>query len=283
MRQGKWLAYCRLMRLDKPIGSLLLLWPTLAALWLASDGIPDLYTLFVFVAGVFFMRSAGCVINDYADRHFDGYVDRTTQRPLPNGDVTVKEAKWLFVGLVALSFLLVLTLNSLTIKLSVIALALAWVYPFMKRVTHLPQLILGLAFGWSIPMGYAAVTDSLPLSCWLLLLMNILWTIAYDTQYAMVDRNDDLKLGLKSTAILFGQRDKLIIGLLQFGVLILLMIIGVLNSLSGIYYWSLLFCAVLFIYQQKLIVNRDRALCFKAFLNNNYVGLFYFLGIALAV
>lgn len=228
----KWQAYCRLMRIDKPIGSLLLLWPTLWALWLAGRGIPEAKILVVFVLGVFFMRAAGCVVNDYADRHIDGFVKRTASRPLPSGTISEKESKILFVVLILLSFGLVLTLNSMTIWLSLAALALAWIYPFMKRVTHLPQVVLGAAFGWSIPMGFAAVSESLPLVCWLLLLANICWTVAYDTQYAMVDRDDDLRIGVKSTAILFGQHDKLIIGLLQLATLLLMVAIGWLMNLG---------------------------------------------------
>jgi 4-hydroxybenzoate polyprenyltransferase len=196
--------------------------------------------------------------------------------------VTEKEARTLFVVLVLLAFLLVLTLNTMTILLSIAALALAWVYPFMKRYTHLPQVVLGAAFGWSIPMAFAAVSESVPLSCWLMFLANILWAVAYDTQYAMVDRDDDLKIGIKSTAILFGQNDKLIIGILQVGVLGLMALVGWLNGLALGYYWSLLVAGALFVYQQKLIVNRERDACFKAFMNNNYVGLVLFLGLAMS-
>ncbi|AUU83619.1 4-hydroxybenzoate octaprenyltransferase [Leclercia adecarboxylata] len=282
LTQNKLLAYHRLMRTDKPIGALLLLWPTLWALWVATPGLPPLWILAVFVAGVWLMRAAGCVVNDYADRKFDGHVKRTANRPLPSGDVTEKEARTLFVVLVLLSFLLVLTLNTMTILLSVAALALAWVYPFMKRYTHLPQVVLGAAFGWSIPMAFAAVSESVPLSCWLMFLANILWAVAYDTQYAMVDRDDDLKIGIKSTAILFGRQDKLIIGILQVAVLALMMAIGYLNQLNGAFYGAVAAAGVLFIYQQKLIANREREACFKAFLNNNYVGLVLFLGLAVS-
>lgn len=283
MTQTKWQAYCRLMRIDKPIGSLLLLWPTYWALWLAGGQIPSLKLLVVFTLGVFFMRAAGCVVNDFADRRVDGHVKRTAHRPLPSGTVTEKESKILFVALVLVSFGLVLTLNAMTIWLSVAALALAWVYPFMKRFTHLPQVVLGMAFGWSIPMAYAAVSESLPLSCWLLFLANICWTVAYDTQYAMVDRDDDLRIGIKSTAILFGRFDKLIIGLLQLATLLLMVWIGYLNQLSGAYYWGILLAGALFIHQQKLIALRERMPCFQAFLNNNYAGLVLFIGIALSI
>ncbi|MHA7848801.1 4-hydroxybenzoate octaprenyltransferase [Serratia sp. D1N4] len=280
--QSKWQAYSHLMRIDKPIGTLLLLWPTLWALWLAGQGVPSLPVLLVFVLGVFLMRAAGCVVNDYADRAFDGHVKRTAGRPLPSGRVSEKEAKILFVALVLISFALVLTLNAMTIWLSLAALALAWVYPFMKRVTNLPQVVLGAAFGWSIPMAYAAVSESLPLSCWLLFLANICWTVAYDTLYAMVDRDDDVKIGIKSTAVLFGRHDKLIVGLLQFATLLLMLWVGYLMQLGGAYYWSLLLAGALFIHQQKQIASRDRDACFTAFLNNNYVGLVLFIGIALS-
>lgn len=280
--QSKWQAYCHLMRIDKPIGTLLLLWPTLWALWLAGGGVPSPSVLLVFVLGVFLMRAAGCVVNDYADRAFDGHVKRTAGRPMPSGRVSEKEAKILFVSLVLVSFALVLTLNAMTIWLSLAALALAWVYPFMKRVTNLPQVVLGAAFGWSIPMAYAAVSESLPLSCWLLFLANICWTVAYDTLYAMVDRDDDLKIGIKSTAVLFGRHDKLIVGLLQFATLLLMSWVGYLMQLGGAFYWSLLLAGALFIHQQKQVAGRERDACFRAFLNNNYVGLVLFIGIALS-
>ncbi|NTX80841.1 4-hydroxybenzoate octaprenyltransferase [Serratia proteamaculans] len=280
--QSKWQAYSHLMRINKPIGTLLLLWPTLWALWIAGQGVPSLSVLVVFVAGVFMMRAAGCVVNDYADRAVDGHVKRTAGRPMPSGRVSEKEAKVLFVVLVLVSFGLVLTLNAMTIWLSLAALALAWAYPFMKRVTHLPQFVLGAAFGWGIPMAYAAVSESLPLSCWVLLLANICWTVAYDTLYAMVDRDDDLKIGIKSTAILFGRYDKLIVGLLQFATLLLLLWVGYLTQMSGAFYWSLLLAGALFIHQQKQIASRERDACFKAFMDNNYVGLVLFIGIALS-
>lgn len=274
-------AYSRLMRIDKPIGTLLLLWPTLWALWLSGMAIPPLPVLLVFVLGVIVMRAAGCVINDYADRKVDGHVKRTAARPLTSGLVTEKEAKLLFVGLALLAFLLVLTMNRMTIMLSVVGLALAWVYPFMKRYTHLPQVVLGAAFGWAIPMGWSAVSESLPLVCWLVFIANLCWTVAYDTQYAMVDRDDDLKIGVKSTAILFGRYDKLIIGLLQLATLGLMVLVGLLLNLNGAFYWSLLLAAGLFVHQQKLIAQRERAPCFQAFLNNNYVGLVLFIGVLL--
>lgn len=279
---SKFRAYSRLMRIDKPIGSLLLMWPTFWALWLAGMQIPPLNILIVFVLGVFFMRAAGCVVNDFADRKIDGHVKRTQSRPLPSGAVTSKEAKLLFAGLVLVSFCLVLTMNAMTIWLSFGGLALAWVYPFMKRYTHLPQVVLGAAFGWAIPMGWAAVSETVPLTCWLLFAANICWTVAYDTLYAMVDRDDDLKIGVKSTAILFGRFDKLIVGLLQLATLVLMTVIGWRMQLGGAFYWSILVAGALFVHQQKLISARERDPCFQAFLNNNYVGLVLFLGIALS-
>ncbi|MBU5377519.1 MAG: 4-hydroxybenzoate octaprenyltransferase [Pantoea sp.] len=278
---SKFQAYSRLMRIDKPIGTLLLLWPTLWALWLSDMGVPPLPVLVVFVLGVFVMRAAGCVINDFADRKVDGFVKRTAGRPLPSGAVSEKEAKILFVLLGLLAFALVLTMNLMTILLSLGGLGLAWCYPFMKRYTHLPQVVLGAAFGWAIPMAWAAVSESLPLECWLVFLANICWTVAYDTQYAMVDRDDDIKIGVKSTAILFGRYDKLIIGLLQLATLGLLALVGLLMQLNAFFYWSLLGAAALFLYQQKLIVRRERDACFQGFLNNNYVGLVVFIGVVL--
>ncbi|MDO6687564.1 MULTISPECIES: 4-hydroxybenzoate octaprenyltransferase [unclassified Agarivorans] len=272
--------YWQLMRADKPIGTLLLLWPALWALWLAAEGLPSLSVFVVFVLGVFFMRSAGCVINDYADRKVDAHVKRTAQRPLATGEVSERNALSLFAGLVAASFLLVLTQNTLTILLSFAALVLAAIYPFMKRYTHLPQLFLGLAFSWCIPMAYAAQTGSVPSEAWLLLMANVCWTIAYDTKYAMVDRDDDLLVGIKSTAILFGRFDKLIIALLQLSSLLCFAALAYLKDLSWAFDFALLAAAVLFVHQQKLIRYRDRDACFQAFLNNNYVGLAIFLGIA---
>ncbi|XKD92436.1 4-hydroxybenzoate octaprenyltransferase [Morganella morganii] len=278
MVRSKWQAYSRLMRTDRPIGSLLLLWPTYWALWIAARGVPDWHILIIFTIGVFSMRAAGCVINDFADRKFDGSVERTKNRPLPRGDVTEKEAKILFVVLVLVSFGLVLTLNTMTIWLSVAGLVLAWVYPFVKRVSHLPQVVLGAAFGWSIPMAFAAVGESLPAECWLLFAVNIIWSVIYDTQYAMVDRNDDLKIGVKSTAILFGRFDKIIIGILQLVMILMLLWVGMMVNLSGIFYWSLLLAGALFVYQQRLMADRERDPCFQAFMNNNYVGFILFLG-----
>ena len=282
LTRSKLLAYHRLMRTDKPIGALLLLWPTLWALWVATPGVPPLGILVVFIAGVWLMRAAGCVVNDYADRKFDGHVKRTANRPLPSGAVSEKEARNLFIVLVLLAFVLVLTLNLMTILLSVAALALAWTYPFMKRYTHLPQVVLGAAFGWSIPMAFAAVSETVPLSCWLMFLANILWAVAYDTLYAMVDRDDDVKIGIKSTAILFGRHDKPIVGILQVLVLVLMAAVGWLNGLDWPFYASVVVAGALFVWQQKMIVHRDRDACFRAFLNNNYVGLALFVGLAVS-
>ncbi|MFU2055330.1 4-hydroxybenzoate octaprenyltransferase [Gallibacterium anatis] len=280
---NKWRSYIQLMRLDKPIGSFLLLWPTLWALFLASNGMPDVKILFIFILGVVFMRSAGCVINDYADRHIDGKVKRTSQRPLATGAVSEKEAKILFVLLILLSFFLVLQLNLYAIVLSVAAAILAFIYPFMKRYTHLPQLFLGAAFGWSIPMAYGATAASLPLSCWLLFLANLAWTIAYDTQYAMVDRDDDLRIGVKSTAILFAEYDNKIIALLQIATLAILVYLGVEQQLSNGYFIGLLPALACFIYQCRLTKRRTREECFKAFLNNNHVGMWIFIAILVGI
>lgn len=281
VNQSKLKSYLQLMRLDKPIGTLLLLWPTCWALWLSGMSLPPLPVLVVFALGVTLMRAAGCVVNDYADRKIDGHVERTKNRPLASGRVTVKETKLLFLALVVCAFLLVLTMNRMTIFLSVGGVILASVYPFMKRYTHLPQVVLGAAFGWAIPMAWAAVTETLPGVCWLLFIANICWTVAYDTQYAMVDRNDDLKIGVKSTAILFGKFDRLIIGLLQLATLVLLVLVGRSLHLNSFYYGGLLVAGILFVWQQRLTVHREREACFQAFLNNNYVGLVIFAGIIL--
>lgn len=281
--RDKRLAYWQLMRMDKPIGTLLLLWPTFWALFTASKGIPPFSILVIFTLGVIVMRAAGCVINDYADRHFDGKVKRTVNRPLATGRVTETEAKVLFGVLIAVAFCLVLMLNTYTIMLSFIAVGLAITYPFMKRYTHLPQLVLGIAFGWSIPMAFGAVVETLPLSCWLLFLANLMWTVAYDTQYAMVDRDDDLRIGVKSTAILFAQYDNKIIALLQFLSLLFLIIYGHIQDFSISYYVFLAITAMLFIYQCKLTKTRERESCFKAFLNNHYVGMGVFISILIGL
>lgn len=281
--QDKRLAYVQLMRLDKPIGTFLLLWPTLWALFSVSNGFPPLPILIVFVLGVIVMRAAGCVINDYADRYIDGNVKRTSQRPLATGRASEKEAKVLFAALIAVAFLLVLQLNTYTIGLSFIAVGLAMVYPFMKRYTHLPQFVLGMAFGWSIPMAYGAVSESLPLGCWLLFFANLAWTVAYDTQYAMVDRDDDLRIGVKSTAILFAQYDNKIIALLQATALALLVLFGKISHYQTAYFIALGLTATLFIYQCKLTKQREREACFNAFLNNHYVGMGIFISILIGI
>lgn len=273
--------YARLMRLDRPIGTYLVLWPTLWALWLAAGGVPPLGTLLIFVAGVVLMRAAGCVINDYADRHIDGHVSRTHQRPLVTGEVSERDALLLFGGLCLLAFGLVLLTNRLTVLLAFAAVVLAASYPFMKRYTYFPQVVLGAAFAWSVPMAFAAVRDELPPELWLIYLAVVIWTIAYDTFYAMVDREDDLKIGVKSTAIYFGREDRLITGLLQASVIFILVLMGARFQLSFIYFVGVAAAAGLFIHQQRLIRNRQREKCFQAFLNNNYVGLVVFAGIAL--
>ncbi len=273
--------FISLARLDRPIGIYLLFWPTMWALWLAARGIPDYHNIIVFVLGVILMRSAGCVINDYADRHFDGHVKRTAERPLASGRLTEKDALLFFIALVIPAFLLVLTTNMLTISLSFAALFLAAFYPFAKRYTHLPQVVLGAAFGWSIPMAYAAESGTLTSNAWLLFIANLFWTVAYDTQYAMVDRDDDLKVGIKSTAILFGDMDNLIIGSLQFLSISSLVALGVDLGLGPLFYLSLACASSLFIYQQLLTQDRSRSNCFKAFLNNHWVGAIIFAGIVM--
>lgn len=273
--------YALLMRLHRPIGIYLLLWATLWALWLAGHGQPPKGVVLVFVLGVVLMRSAGCVINDIADRKFDPHVARTRDRPLAAGRVRPGEAVGLAVILCLLAFALVLTQNTLTIQLSFIGLALTVSYPLMKRFHHFPQLHLGAAFGWGIPMAFAAVTNTLPLLAWLLLLANVLWSAIYDTEYAMVDREDDLKIGLKSTAIRFGERDKQIIGYLQLALLLLLVVIGLLSGCGGFYYLGLFIAAWLALYQQYLIRDRKPEECFKAFLNNHPFGLVIFCGLLL--
>jgi 4-hydroxybenzoate polyprenyltransferase len=273
--------YAVLMRLTKPIGIYLLLWPTLWALMIAGEGSPDKKVLLIFIAGVVLMRSAGCVINDYFDRDFDRHVSRTSNRPLTSGRVSTLEAKLLFAGLCLVALLLVLQLNRLTIILSMVGALLAMVYPYMKRVTHLPQVVLGAAFGWSVPMAFAAQTGTVPQLAWLMFTTTVLWTTAYDTMYAMVDRQDDIALGLKSTAILFGDADRAVIGVLQLSVLACLVMIGLQAELGLYYYGGVLFAAGLAAYQQQLIRNRDRDGCFKAFLNNHWFGAVIFLGILL--
>jgi 4-hydroxybenzoate polyprenyltransferase len=274
--------YMRLMRLDRPIGILLLLWPTLSALWIAAEGLPDLTVLIVFVLGVTLMRSAGCAINDFADRNVDGMVWRTQMRPLATGELQAKDAVRLFIGLAVVALLLVLLLNPLTIAMSVVGLFLAATYPFMKRYTYLPQIYLGAAFGWAIPMAFAAQTGAVPAMAWLLFLANIIWTTMYDTFYAMADREDDLLAGIKSTAILFGDDDRVIQGILQALFLLVMLMVGSQLDLHWPYYLSLLVSAALFVYQQWLCRDRDPKLCLAAFLNNNWVGAAIFAGICMS-
>ncbi|RMF16547.1 MAG: 4-hydroxybenzoate octaprenyltransferase [Gammaproteobacteria bacterium] len=273
--------YIQLTRLDKPIGIYLLLWPTLWGLWAAAEGVPSAANLVIFTLGVILMRSAGCVINDYADRQFDGHVKRTQNRPLPAGKVSETEALTLFGLLVFCAFLLVLLTNTFTILLSFGGLALAATYPYMKRHTYLPQVVLGAAFSWSIPMAYAAETGELSSVAWLLYTANLLWTVAYDTEYAMVDRDDDIRIGVKSTAILFGDADRLMIAVLQGLALLALYMAGQRLELGALYLLGMLGAALLFIYQHHLIRYRERENCFKAFLNNHWAGLSIFLGMAL--
>jgi 4-hydroxybenzoate polyprenyltransferase len=279
--QYKLKVYGQLMRLDRPIGTYLVLWPTLWSLWIAADGVPDLHLLFIFVAGVVLMRAAGCVINDFADRRIDGHVRRTKDRPLVTGKVTAREAIGLFIALCLVAFVLVLFTNRLTIFLSFGGVALAFCYPFMKRYTHLPQVVLGAAFAWSVPMAFAAQAGELPPASWLLYTAVVLWTVAYDTFYAMVDREDDLKIGVKSTAVLFGEQDRFITGCLQGMALLALLLAGNRFELGGYFKLSLAVAAGFFAYQQYLIRQRQRDECFRAFLNNNWVGLVVFVGIIL--
>lgn len=273
--------YLRLTRLNRPIGTFLLLWPTLWALWLAAEGFPSWHLLVIFVLGVFVMRSAGCVINDFADRNVDGHVKRTRERPMATGEVSSREAIILFVALCLVAFVLVLLTDPFTVKLAFVAVALAFCYPFMKRYTHLPQVVLGAAFAWAVPMAFAAQRGSLGEDVWLLYTAVVLWTVVYDTFYAMVDRDDDLHVGVKSTAVLFGDLDRVITAILQLMTLYALVMVGGRFELGRYYYLGLAVAAVLFVYQQYLIRHRERGPCFRAFLNNNWVGFSVFVGIAL--
>jgi len=273
--------YAHLMRLNRPVGIYLLLWPTLWALWIAGGGHPDLQVVFVFVSGVVLMRSAGCVINDYADREFDPHVERSRDRPIAAGRVKPREALALFVVLCLGAFGLVLLMNELTIWLSLAGVALAASYPFMKRYTHLPQVYLGAAFGWAVPMAFAAQTGSVPKVAWLLFVATVLWATVYDTMYGMVDREDDIKIGIKSTAVLFGEADRAIIAIIQILFLVALLLVGQAADLGGYYYFGVLLAAALSIYQQYLIRNREPEYCFRAFLNNNWLGAAVFSGLVL--
>lgn len=273
--------YAELIRLNRPIGTYLLLWPTLWGLWFSAQGIPDLKILIIFILGVVLMRSAGCAINDYADRDIDLLVARTKDRPLASGKISSKEVLSVFGVLVLISFFLVLQLNTNTILLSIVAVILAISYPFMKRYHHFPQVHLGAAFAWAIPMAYTAINNNAPpLDAWLLFIATLLWTTAYDTQYGMVDREDDLKIGVKSTAILFGEYDNLIIGILHLLTLIILTIVGMMNDLGFIFYLSVLIASGFAIHQQFLTKAKEPQKCLQAFLNNNWFGMVIFIGIA---
>ena len=271
--------YIRLMRIDKPIGTLLLLWPTLWALWLAAEGWPPLHILVIFTIGTFLMRSAGCVINDYADRDFDGHVERTKNRPLATKSVSPREALLLAAGLSLLSFVLILPLDPLVIWLSVPALFLAASYPFTKRFFAIPQAYLGIAFGFGIPMGFAAVAGEVPAVAWLMLLANVFWAVAYDTEYAMVDRPDDLKIGIKTSAITFGRFDVVAVMLCYAAALGLLAVVGAMTGAGAAYYLGLAAAAGIAGYHYTLIRARERANCFKAFRHNNWLGAVVFAGI----
>ncbi|QYK09626.1 4-hydroxybenzoate octaprenyltransferase [Shewanella mangrovisoli] len=275
----KWDVYSRLTRLDRPIGTLLLLWPCLMALVLAAGGMPDIKVLIIFIIGVVIMRACGCIINDYADRDLDSHVERTKSRPLASGEISTKEALLLFVILGLAAFGLVLLLNSLVVKLSVVGIILTIIYPFTKRVTNMPQMFLGVVWSWSIPMAYAAQTGEVPIEAWWLFAANWFWTVAYDTMYAMVDRDDDLKVGIKSTAILFGKYDRQIIGLFQLAALLCFIAAGWSADRGLVYGLGLLTFVGFSTYQQMLIFGRERAPCFKAFLNNNWAGLALFVSL----
>ena len=274
--------YIRLMRLDKPIGILLLLWPTLWGLVLAAKGEHDLKITLIFIAGVVIMRSAGCVINDVADRKFDGKVKRTKQRPLASGELSIKQALVLFFVLVMLAFILVLQLNFTTILMSIVAILLAISYPFAKRITSLPQAHLGVAFAWAIPMAYTAYGQMPDLSCWLLFGATAVWALIYDTIYAMVDRDDDIKIGVRSSAILFGKYDVVIVSFLQIAFISLLSCVGMLEQLEVGYFLSLAVVVAFFMYHLKLIWLRQREQCFKAFLNNHWIGVVVLIGVVLS-
>jgi 4-hydroxybenzoate polyprenyltransferase len=269
------------MRLDRPVGTLLLLWPTLAALWLAADGLPPWHLVVVFAIGTLLMRSAGCVINDYADRDWDRHVQRTAERPLTAGRVTSRQALVLFAGLSLGALVLLAFLNPLTRWLAVGGFAIAVTYPFMKRWTYLPQVVLGAAFSWGLLMAYTSVQSDLPREAWLLFVASVLWIVAYDTMYAMVDRDDDLRVGIKSTAILFGDADRLMVGLLQAGALTTLALFGSLREMGFFYHLALTAMLGLFCYQHYLIRDRDRGGCLRAFLNNTWVGFVFFVGVVL--
>ena len=275
--------YARLMRLDKPVGIYLLLWPTLWALFLAADGWPKLDLLLIFTLGVVLMRSAGCVINDYADRNIDKFIERTQYRPITSGEISATNALKIFFGLISVAFCLVLLTNLLTMQLAVVAALLAILYPFTKRWTHLPQFVLGTAFAMSVPMAFAATNNFIPASAWWIFAATIIWTVIYDTMYAMSDREEDIKIGVKSTAILFATYDRLILGLLQITLILVFFKISEIFKMSIFFDISILLASTLMVYHQFLIKNREKTACFKAFLHNNYIGMVIFIGIALSV
>lgn len=278
---GKLDCYLRLTRLNKPIGIFLVVWPMLWALWLAAEGVPNLWVLFVFVVGAVLMRSAGCVMNDYADRDIDGHVRRTKARPLATGEVGEKEALALFAVLCLIAFILVLTLNGLTITMAFVGIVLAALYPFTKRLTHWPQMFLGAAFGWAIPMAFAAQSGHVPAGGWMLFIATLIWALVYDTFYAMVDRDDDLKIGVKSTAVLWGERDLMIIGGFQILFYTLLVVVGVMFALGLFYYLGLVAAIAMSIHHQWLARDRDRDACFKVFMQHNILGGLIFVGLVL--
>jgi len=273
--------YVRLTRIDRPIGTYLLLWPTLWALWIAAHGLPRIGVLIVFVLGVFLTRGAGCAINDFADRHIDHHVRRTAGRPLASAAIRSWEAVAVAVVMMAIAFTLVLTMNRLTVYLSFGGLALAAIYPFSKRFTHLPQVFLGAAFSWAVPMAFAAQTGSVPAIAWLIFTVNVIWTVMYDTIYAMADKPEDQRIGVKSTAILFGEHDRHMVGLLQLMSAIGFVLMGTRAGLGWIYFVAVALAVALFGYQQFLIHDRQQSLCFRAFLNNAWVGMLVFIGLAL--
>ncbi len=280
-KANKLMLYIRLMRLDKPIGIYLLLWPTLWALWIAAEGVPDGKLVVIFIVGTILMRSAGCIINDYADRDLDRHVKRTVNRPLTTGELSSREALIVFALLCIAAFVLVLFTNTLTVLMSFVAVALTATYPFMKRYTHLPQLVLGAAFAWAIPMAFTAQTGGVTQQTWLLYATTLLWVVAYDTLYAMVDRDDDIKVGIKSTAVLFGEADRAVVAGLQVSVLLGLALLGQQIEAGISYYIGLIAGSGFFLYQHWLIRHRERQRCFQAFLNNHWFGSLVFAGLFL--
>lgn len=273
--------FIHLTRLHKPVGTVLLLWPALWGLWLAAEGVPDLRVLAIFIAGAFAMRAAGCAINDYADRHIDAHVERTSYRPVATGHIKPREALAVFAALSLLGFGLVLLTNTLTVVLACIGAVIIAVYPFMKRYTHLPQVVLGLAWGWSIPMAFAAQANNLPWQLWPLVLAVVVWTVVFDTFYAMVDRDDDIRLGIKSTAVLFGRHDLAIIAALQGVTVLLLAVSGALFERGLVFYLGVAIVALLFAHQLRSTRMRDRDACFRAFMHSRWVGVVIFVALVL--